>query len=102
MFHITQDSIGIESNICMFQVFVLDSLGEFHIFAPGPARMFQDSRESIQSCHVIYYAVLFASHQWPADYRFLEAQMWQRKGLSGGMKPFQVGGWGGGAWGFLS
>lgn len=55
MFYITQDSIGIESNICMFQIFVLDSLGEFQIFAPGPAQMFQDSRESIPElpCHLL-------------------------------------------------
>lgn len=89
MFHITQDSIGIESDICMFQIFVLGSLGGFKIFAPGPAQMFWDSRESWNCC-VIYYAVLFASHHRPQNYRFLEGQMWRRKGASGGIKPFQV------------
>lgn len=57
MFHVSQDSAGLEASICMFQSFHPDSLGGFHILPLAPAQMFQDSRESWHCC-VIYYAVL--------------------------------------------
>lgn len=74
MFHITQDNIGVESSICMYQIFVRDSLVGFQIFAAGSAQIFQDSIES-QRCRAIYYVVLFASHHWPQDCRLWEVQM---------------------------
>lgn len=75
MFHSTQDNIGIESSMSLCQIFVLDSLGGFQIFAAESAQIFQDSIESWR-CRVIYYVVLFASHHRPQDCRFWEVQMW--------------------------
>lgn len=57
MFHVSQDSAGLEANISVFQSFHPDSLGGFQILPSAPAQMFQESRESRHFC-VIHYAVL--------------------------------------------
>lgn len=56
MFHVSQDSAGLEASTCMFQRFHPDSLGGFQTLPPAPAQMFQDYRESWHCC-VIYYSV---------------------------------------------